>query len=508
MKPSRLNKVIGLSLGEQSLLAAEVVAVADGRPAVRQLAEFRYPDGVTPAQPAALGAALAEFLREQKFTARHAVVGLPARWLIVKPKQVPPADPATLADLLRLQAEGEFSSELKDLVYDYAADATAGHPTSVLLIATPQRYVDGATAMCEAARLTATAVTPSAVALGAATAGGADGTDGATPIVMAVGPGGAELTSQAGAAPSAIRYLRGPAAAGGDNRPFLGELRRTVSSLPVLAGDRQMVLWGSPADAAAVGDGLGMPVRAADLSALGVTTGDGSANGDGRRYAAAVALALSAVGGNRRAVDFLHPRLAAPKPRRVPLWAIWTAVGVAAAVALCVLAYQHLQASQATLDHLNQQLARTDDAYKSATDFVDKVTLAKRWHGGDPRYLACLNDLSLALPDDRQTYVTSLSLHEPPRPTGTGATAKAARARANNDPTLIGRLEAKTGDQDRVQEVVDRLKARPSLVLVKLQNTQTGGGRDPQVSFTITFDYVPPKRPTTATTPPSTPARK
>ncbi len=136
MKPSRLNKVLGLALGERSLLAAEVANAAAG-PEVRRAAEFVYPDGLSTKDPAALGAALAAFLKDGGFSARAAVVGLPARWLVVKSKDVPPADPATLADLLRLQAEGEFSSELKDLVYDYAADATAGHPTSVLLMATP-----------------------------------------------------------------------------------------------------------------------------------------------------------------------------------------------------------------------------------------------------------------------------------------------------------------------------------------------------------------------------------
>ncbi len=502
MKPSRLNKVIGLALGEQSLLAAEVVAT-DGPPEVRQLAEFRYPDGVTFAQPAELGAALAGFLRDQKFTGRSAVVGLPARWLIVKPKAVPPADPATLAELLRLQAEGEFSSELKDLVYDYAADATAGHPTSVLLIATPQRYVDAAVALCDAAKLSAAAVTPSAVALGAATAGRGEG---GTPIVMAVGPGGAELTSQAGGAPSAIRYLRGPAA-GGDYKPFLGELRRTVSTLPTvgLPGDRQIVLWGTPADAAAVGDGLGIRVSAGDLPTLGVSAAGTGANGDGRRFAAAVSLALSAVGDGRRAVDFLHPRLAAPKARRVPLWAIWSAVGVLAVIVASVLAYDTLQHDQNALAALNTKLARSDDAARNAQTFVDKVTVAKRWHAGDPRYLACLRDLTVALPSDRETYATNLTLREPARPTG--AAAQAAAARAPDDVTLIGRLEAKTSDQVQAQQVVDRLKSLPAFTNVKPGGSSVTGTRNQQeVSFIVTFVYVPQK--STATPAPAPPVRK
>ena len=128
--PRKLGKVLGVAIGERSLLVAEVVA--GDRPEVKRLAEFVYPEGISPHKPEELGTALAEFLRENKFSAKSAVFGLPARWLVVKAKEVPPADPSTLANLLRLQAEGEFSSELKDLVYDYAADTSLGYPKSVL----------------------------------------------------------------------------------------------------------------------------------------------------------------------------------------------------------------------------------------------------------------------------------------------------------------------------------------------------------------------------------------
>ncbi len=491
MKSLRLNKVIGLSLGEQSLLAAELVATDKGQPEVRLRAEMRYPAGVTPANPAELGAALGAFLRDQKFTARHAVVGLPAKWLIVKPKSVPPADPATLADLLRLQAEGEFSAELKDLTYDYAADTTSGQPSSVLLIATPQRYVDGAVALCDAAKLTAAAVTPSAVALGVATAAGSAGS---TPIVMAVGPSGAELTAQAGGAPSAIRHLRAPAGGEsvGENKPFLGELRRAVSTLPA-SGVRQMVLWGTNADAAALGESLGIAVRAGELPSLGVNPNGTASLGDGRQYAAAVALALSAMGEQRQAIDFLHSRLAPPPVRRIPQWAVTAALALVALIACAYWANDVQQDRQRTLDDLTRQV---DDRKLTADDaraFVDKVSFAKRWHGGSPRYLACLRDLTDALPRDSETYATNLTLHEPARPTG--AAAQAAAAKASDDLTLIGRLEGKTSNQIRAQQVVDKLKALPTFQSVKLLGTNEVGGRERAVTFSVTFDYVPQKTP-------------
>ena len=485
-------------------MAAEVSVTGTGAAEVRQLAEFPYPDGVTIGQPADLGAALGTFLRERKFTARSAVVGLPAKWLVAKPKDVPPADPATLADLLRLQAEGEFSSEHRDLVYDYSADATAGHPRTVLLMATPRRYVDAAVALCDAAKLTAAAVTPSAVALGAATARGGDGAAGEGSLVMAMGPAGAELTSQTGAAPSAIRSLRGGGSGTAGDKPFLGELRRAVSTMPVDGSPRRMVLWGTDADAAALGDSLGFPVRPGHLPSLGVAAGGAAANGNGRRFAAAVALALSATGDRVRAVDFLHTRLAPPKVHRVPRWAVTATLAAVAAVAVGAYAYSDLQHRQSDLDALNATLSASDTSAKDAAAFVNKVTFAKAWHGANPRYLACLADLTVALPQDGQTYVTSLTLREPPRPVTSVAAARGTLAPL--DVKLQGRLEGKTPDQNGFQRLLEKVKTLPAFADVKPGATvMSGNTRDREVSFSLSFTYAPPRPPTAAAGGPSAP---
>ena len=81
-----------------------------------------YPEGISLFQPAELAKAVAHFLKDNHFASRSAVIGIPLKWLVVKPKEVPPADDATVAQLLRLEAEAEFSTELKDLVYDFAGD--------------------------------------------------------------------------------------------------------------------------------------------------------------------------------------------------------------------------------------------------------------------------------------------------------------------------------------------------------------------------------------------------
>ncbi len=473
LKAPRSNKVIGLAIGERSLSAAEVVA--GERPQATHLAEFIYPQGLSLQDPAGLGKALGEFLRQQQFTARTAVVGLPARWLVVKPKEVPSVDPGTLAEMLRLQAEGEFSSELKDLVYDYVGGADSGETQSILLIATQKKYVEAAGALCESAHLSLAAVTPSAVALGSAT-GRSLGKDS---LVLAVGSSGAELSAQSGGSTSAIRHLR----SGAGDRPFMGELRRAVSSLPSNGTGRELVMWDSsePAsmDAQVLGENLGFAVRNGDLPTLGVDSADAHSNGEGRKFATAVALALAGTGIVEPSVDFLHTRLAAPKARRIPRWAILASVAAVVLIGCIVVGYVDLQQRQTEIDTLSNNLKLQKSEIDAATAFVAKVSFAQGWHGENPRYLACLRDLTVAIPQDYQTFATALTLHDNPRLPG----------KATDPAMLAGTLSGKTGDQQRVQVLLDSLKRNPAFSDVELINAQDAA-RLREVSFSINFKYL------------------
>ena len=154
-----------------------------------------FPPGVTINDPQKIGAALQTFIQQQLINARAVVIGLPARWIVAQQKEVPAVDEHTLSNILRLQAEAEFSTELKDLVYDYAGGLTDGVATdaqtqTILLAATPRKYLDFATEICAPSKLNIIAVTASAMALGDVSSVKAD------TIVLAVASGNAEITAQ------------------------------------------------------------------------------------------------------------------------------------------------------------------------------------------------------------------------------------------------------------------------------------------------------------------------
>jgi hypothetical protein len=485
VKISRSKRVLGLALGDKSILIAE--ASASNKPRVEKVAEFIFPPDLSMASPADLGKALGKFLSENKFSANQAVIGIPVKSLLVKSKDVPPADTATVANMLRLEAESEFSTELKDLVFEFA-ESTSVIGKSVLLLATPKKNIDAAAELCEAARLNALAVTPSALALGRAMGAGSE----REMLVLTLGQTGSEISVQQGAASSGMKHLRAAEA-----KPmFVSELRRTMTMLPAsVGGRREVVLWNGidshGLDAKSLSEQLGLPVRSGELSSLGVdaASATASANGQSQRYAGAVALALAGLSDRAIPSDFLHSRLAPPKPRRFPRWAYLAAVAFIAAVVGCYTAYQDMQQEQADLDTLQAKVASDAPTVTADMAFVSKVSTAWQWHTDAPRYLACMRDLTLAIPEDYQTYVTTLTLHdEAPHVSGAGTTnQKEIQTRR-----LVGSLDGRTPDQTGAVRIVDQLTRNPAFSEAKLGNTGNVP-RAREVTFQITFIYDPDK---------------
>ncbi len=304
-----------------------------------------YPEDISIEKPEAMGKALQAFLAEKGFTAKAAAVGIPVKWVVVKPKEIPAANASTVNEMLRIQAEAEFPSDLKDLIYDFSGEGNSAAPRTVLLMATPRKYVEASESLCRGAGLATVAVTASALALGDATAS----KQSKNVLVLAMGSGGSELSIRQSGGSSAIRHLRG----GASQPQFVGELRRAVSGVPGTADDREMVLWDSAGtDAGTLGDQLGIPVRAGELLSLGVDTSIAGRNGDGSKFAAAVAVALEGLLAPAGAVNFIDSRLAPPVRQRVSRQVMGGAVAVLAVVLVGVLAYEYLAAQQSRLDLL------------------------------------------------------------------------------------------------------------------------------------------------------------
>jgi len=458
------------------MLVAEL-SWSGGAARVARVGEFAYPAGVTLEQGQTLGIALGEFLKREGYTCRRAVLGVPARWLLLKAQGLPPADAATAAAMLSLRAEAESAPELGEMSFDYSGQCSTLSAGTVLLMGLPKRWIERLRTVAEAAGLQIAAITPSAAALGSATAVRAG-----NPYVVSVRPEGAELAVQQGEQTRYMRHL-GSATSG---TGLVTELRRAATLHP-MNGDATtaaeaaagvsrhvMMMWDDVGlDAGvvdAVSGAVGMPVVRGEVQSLGVA---GATNGRAGLGASAIALALAAAGGAGGGslagqIDFLRPRVVPPKKQSVNLRTRWIAAGAAVVALVAVVAYTDLARLEGKVTAAEKSLQTLDPAVKMARPFVANMQFVEGFaRAASPRALSCMRDLTGAIPAESQTYLTSFHLQSNLRGEFTGR--------------AMGNLE--------VLNLIDRLNASGRFADLKRKLDARGTG--PEVSFSVTFTYIP-----------------
>ena len=316
----RAKKILGVAITAESFLVAEIHCTgAGGRRELRRCAEFRYPEGTSAADLAPLGRPFAQFLRQQGFSANQVVIGLPTNWVMSRSKELTPADIAAAANILRLQAETDFSTDLKDLVYDYAGEPDRSKARSVFLMATPRARLEQIVEMARSARLNVRALTPTVASLAAVCRPMVEPEG----LVAYAGPRSLELAFCGSRGLQQIRHVSlvgggGGAGRGGESEPrpevqeLAVELRRTVASLPqngTPASQRRVVFWdGSGLSTPArefISTRLGMTLNIPSPTDLGMTSVAG--NEEIARCIPAIALALAAASETGLPCGFYPP---------------------------------------------------------------------------------------------------------------------------------------------------------------------------------------------------------
>jgi hypothetical protein len=471
---------LSISIGERTLWIAEL-SQNNGGPPRGRVVEFVYPDACSLEDTTLLGAELATFLATHGFSARRVVFGVPAKWLIVRPYDMPPADEETAANILWLHASERVMPALGPMVFDYLGDSLPNDPTSLLLIGLQQRRMEQIMALARAAKLKPIGITPIGAAVGSAASQHVQNS-----LIALFGPGGLELIDQDGPQTRSIHFVR----ANGSAQPVLAELRRrsasfSMDNLPANGTPRNLVLWDdtgmAPDYLDALRKGTALPITDASRQWLNVSE---AATQTGSKGLSALALGLSSRATERLNVDFLNPRIAPPEPQRanrVP-WLPWA---IAVAALLAIAAIVDLSNIQKQISGYDDRLQSIQPAVDVARPYVASMQFAETFRTAHPRYLSCLADLTQALPPDGKTFLTNFNLHADM----TGEISGTSDSEQN-----VLNFRDKLNSTGRFADLDCKLSAKEAHGGQPGNGAPPGGppgGGDNSASFSLTFVYTP-----------------
>ncbi|HNS20368.1 MAG TPA: pilus assembly protein PilM [Sedimentisphaerales bacterium] len=462
--------IVGLAIDDGGIFATEL-HIRAGRPEVRHCGEFSWEGEWTAENAKDQGQRLHKFLREHGFTAKRAVVGLAAKWVLAKEVEAPPASPEALAGILGIQAERAFSMSASELVFDYCGRTSASQKSQVLLLATRRQVIDQVKDLAQAAGLQVESITVSAFACCRASSEKGS----AYRYGLYTRPTYCEFWGQFDGSP---RFLKHIAMVLDGNPSACTDVLGSTIQRQILLSPRQDQ---SPSHHVAAFDACGLPTEVFDRlnERLGpqITVGKGpsampAGTGSGdpmeARAVAATAVAWTAVEPDGAVVDFLSPRIGEKSKKaadqRVLVWAI-----AVAAVSLIVLAFwfARWQADKNDVAEYKQQLEVLKADIAEARDVVERLSYARKWGDTDPRFLRCLRDLTEAFPEEGIVWATSLALND------SGA----------------GSVVGKTSSDASFYEVWDKINAIEAFSDVKMVHYRDVGRNSREKEFAVNFTF-------------------
>jgi len=468
------RKVLGLALEGRSILAAQVRRGRSGPPRLTAAAEFVFPDVCSLDEPVRLGKELGRFLRENGFSARRAALGVPTEWIILREKVFPPAGPAELGGMVRLEAERGLAGDVRGLLVDYVGGRLRGGAKDgrVLICAVPREKAERLLAVAHAAGLRPAALLPSAAALGALVA-----PESASMTLLRMGRDRLELVLRSGGRLRSIRRL--PAGCLG---ALSGEAGRggALASLVRLALSAAQENASEPdtlfvMDDAGAGEGALRELSAAvgfGRTVLLAPSDMGFADGDvpvevQRRCAPAVALALVHGRAEGSVPDLLRSPVQGEAKRIDGRRAGWIAAGAASIACLVAVPLLSVRAEERELHLLRERLEEMQPDIAAARAVVDQVATLRGWTDRRPRFLEVLRELTLASPVERPIWITNVAVRGDMRVVATG----------------------KSPDERAVLELLDSLRRRPAFGDVDLLYMRAAGGGRGDVAFSIRFQF-------------------
>lgn len=472
---NRSRKILGIALEEDQILLSELHCISLRYRIIRTETFFLSPE-TDYREPDRLGTTLHQFLREHLFSAKEVVVGLPAKWLLVKENEVPCVQAESLSQIARLMAEREFSLDMNDLVLDYTSSDNSNSNRHLVVMATLRSRIDPILAALRTAGLKVISVTPSSPAL--------PFPETQSPSVSNYGlylrPKYAEFLVRNGTGFRSVKHISYHHADGQDSgevpTSLIQQLTNYFSMWPGKSDSDPkdiLVVWDVKGRTEEFREALPQQLQrpfniSCGLEVLNRENWEGQNGPKDEQYAVSTSLAILGLQSKPAFIDFLNSKICFEKKtsRKKTFW--WS-LGIAAALLAAVffLIGSWHQDKQEILT-LTNTLEEMKEDIESAESLELKVTSAQGWYSGRPKILDCLRELTLSFPEAGTIWVTSLALREDMR----------------------GIITGKSLDETGVLEVMDELKANSVFSNVQMLYLRDTGRSSREVAFAIDFIYT------------------
>jgi hypothetical protein len=466
------KKIIGLTIEDNAIIAADIRLEKD-RFLVSSAKVFAFPEGADLNDPENLGRTLGQFLVENKFSGRKAIIGVPAKWLMLREKVLPSTtDRESVAGILKIHAEREFSLGLDELALDYTGPVTNDKSDRFFLLAMLKANLDRVIMTVRWAGLTVISVTSSSTALFSVLRKAVH-----PPIpryFLYIREDYAEFVARDQEQTVDIKYILK-----GINKEtglFVAELRRIMSfySRAAKENGEQLLIWNATGalcrdELKAIEDSLSPNIKIIEANKqpvadkLGLQTGEGAS--------AVIAPSILAAAFNNSDlfyIDFLNSHMQAKRKVVKESQIMWASAVAAGMLLVFLVLFFIWRGNKKEIADLKLKLRDMQVDVNSARDVIKKVADSDAWYSNRPKIMECLKQLTSVFPEEGRIWVTNLALSE----------------------EMKGVISGRASDEKTIIDVMDQLKGNGNFFDVQMIYLQGGNSNTQDVSFSMNFSFT------------------
>ncbi len=472
---TKTKKVLGLAVEDNQILLAELHQIAD-RYRVVHTETFPLPpeSGIT--EPDLWAANLHEFLRTHHFSAKEAVLGLPAKWLLVQESEIPTVANESLGGVVQLMAEREFSLEMNDLVLDYTTSTTTGVNCRLLVMATLRQRMEQILTAVRAAGLKVLSVTSSSLVLFPSS----NPSSAAARFTVYLRSGYAEIVEQNGVGFRSVKHVSFPQPEDreADTTPLglFQQLNNYFALTPQPSGSAKkesLIIWDGTEPQGVCLETLEQHLKRpfeirSGLDELNQQNWEWPNAPESGRYVAPVFLAAAGLQAEPVSIDFLNSKvdIHTKTSHKKPL--LYSAAAVAVVLLLVLsMAWSWHQDSRAIAE-MTVQLEEHKAEIEVAEELAQKISSVRSWYASRPKVLDCMLELTKAFPEQGTIWVSSLGLREDMR----------------------GIITGKSQNEAAFLDVLDKLNDNNVFSYPKMLYLRNTGRNSRDLAFAIDFLYT------------------